>query len=122
VAGATVWVGGMFVMMGLQPTARTLGPEAPKSLARAFQPPGVAGVRAPSSITGFWNLAAVNLSDQSNTWQAVFGVKMVMVILTGVGTFLHQRANYEGGGSPSGAPVAGLAAVVALFLGILIAG
>ena len=120
VAGATVWVGGMFVMMGLQPTARTHGPEAPKSLARAFSRlawPAFALL----IITGFWNLAAGNLSDQSNTWQAVFGVKMVMVILTGVGTFLHQRATTKAGLAIWGS-VAGLAAVVALFLGILIAG
>jgi len=95
VAGATVWVGGMFVMMGSSRPPAPSGPK-PQVLARAFSRlawPAFALL----IITGFWNLAAVNLSDQSNTWQAVFGVKMVMVILTGVGTFLHQRATTKAG-------------------------
>ena len=49
VLGATVWVGGQFVLAGLLPTPAAVGDDAPTTVARAFEPDRVAGVRRPAS-------------------------------------------------------------------------
>ncbi len=36
VLSASVWVGGQIVLVGLVPTVRELGPDAPRRVARAF--------------------------------------------------------------------------------------
>lgn len=107
-------------MVGLVPTARGLGSGAPKALARAF-----ARVSWPAYalvvITGFWNVAVVHFTSQSTAWQAVFGVKMAVVVLAGLGAFLHSRATSKAGLAVWGS-VAGLASVAALLFGVLLAG
>jgi putative copper export protein len=120
VLGATVWVGGQIVMLGLLPTVRAMGPGAPKAVAQAFARlawPAYALLVA----TGLWNLAVVHPSGQSTAWNAVLGVKLLMVALAGVGTLLHSRATSRGALAVWGS-VAGTASIVALFLGVLLAG
>lgn len=120
VLGATVWVGGQIVLLGLLPTARTLGGEAPKRLAAAF-----ARLAWPAYallvVTGVWNIAAVRWSSQSTAWRVVLGVKIGVVALAGVATLLHTRSGSRAGIAAWGA-VAGLSSVAALYLGILLAG
>jgi putative copper export protein len=119
VLAATIWVGGQFVMMGLVAPARTLGAEAPKTLARAF-----ARMAWPAYavlvITGFWNISTFTWSQQTSAWKAVLMAKIVVVALAGLGAFLHQRATTKAGLAVWGS-VAGLASVAALAMGILLA-
>jgi putative copper export protein len=120
VLAATVWVGGQFVMVGLLPTARTLGPDAPTALARSFGRlswPAYAVL----VLTGFWNIAATHPSDQTAAWRAVLVAKIVVVALAGLGVLLHTRATTKAGRALWGA-VGALASVAALVLGILLAG
>jgi len=120
ILAATIWVGGQFVMLGLLPTARSLGGDATKSLARAFAklswPAFVVLV-----ITGFWNVAALHGSTKTSGWNAVLGVKYVLVILAGLGAWLHGRAKSKAATGAWGS-IAGLASILALVAGVLLAG
>jgi putative copper export protein len=120
VTAAAIWVGGQFVMLGLVPTARTLGEEAPKKLARAF-----ARLSWPAFavliLTGGWNLMALHASTKSTAWSAVMGVKWLLVILAGLGAWLHGRAKTKGGVAAWGS-ISGTASILALLAGILLAG
>jgi putative copper export protein len=120
VLAAAVWVGGQVVMVGLVGPARGLGTDAPKTLARAF-----ARLAWPAYVvllvTGVWNVTAVGYSSMDSTWKAVLWAKVAVVVLAGLGVLLHQRATTKRGLAFWGA-VGGLASVVALVMGILLAG
>lgn len=120
VLAATVWVGGQFVLAGLLPTIRGLGEGAPQKMAQAF-----GRLSWPAYwlliVTGVWNFIAVHPASASSSWNAAFGVKMVCVIVAGLGSYLHTKAKtprsrgvYAGVGM--------LATIAALVLGIAIAG
>jgi hypothetical protein len=68
--------------------------------------------------TGSWNLLAVPASD--GAYRATLVVKLVAVALSGLTAFLHTRATSRAGLAVFGA-LAGLTALAALFLGILLA-
>jgi putative copper export protein len=120
VLGATVWVGGQIVMLGLVGPARQIGGDAPKVLARAF-----ARMAWPAFVllvaTGIWNVAAVHYSSQDPAWKAVLMAKIAVVVVAGVATGLHQRARSRGQMALWGS-VAGTTSVAALVMGILLAG
>ena len=120
VLAAAVWVGGQIVMVGLVGPARQLGSDAPKTLARAF-----ARLAWPAYVvllaTGVWNITTFTWSDQSSAWKAVLMAKIVVVVLAGLGAFLHQRATTKGQLALWGS-VGGTASVAALAMGILLAG
>jgi putative copper export protein len=120
VLAATIWVGGQFVILGLLPTVREFGEGAPRKIAQAF-----GRLSWPAFwllvATGVWNYLAINHSDASSSWNAVFGIKMLCVLVAGVGTFMHTKAT-----SPKRrgiyAGVGALASIAALVLGVAIAG
>jgi putative copper export protein len=120
VLAATIWVGGQIVMAGLVGPARTIGGDAPQTLARAF-----ARLAWPAYIvllaTGIWNISAVHASSQSSAWKAVLMAKVVVVVLAGVGAFVHQRATSKAQLAIWGS-IGGTASIAALVMGILLAG
>jgi len=119
VLAAAIWVGGQFVLAGLLPTVRSLGPDAPKRIAHAFgrlQWPTYAVLL----LTGIWNVAASS-KGQPRLWKAVLGIKVGVVLLAGLGAFLHQRSRSRRGLAVWGS-VAGVASAAALVLGVLLAG
>jgi putative copper export protein len=120
VLAATIWVGGQFTVLGLLPTVRSFGEDAPKkvgqALGRLLWP-----AYAVLVITGFWNISALTVKDASSAWKAVLVIKIVVVVLAGVGVFLHQRATTKRGTAVWGA-VGALASVTALCLGVFLAG
>ena len=72
-------------------------------------------------LTGFWNYAAVHGNTMSSSWNTAFGIKMLCVVVAGVGTFMHTKATtprargiYAGLGT--------LATMLALILGVALAG
>lgn len=119
VLGAAVWVGGQITMVGLLPAARRAGPDAPRSLARAFS-----RVQWPAYLlvvgTGIWNVLAAS-SGQPTAWQGVLGVKIAVVLLAGLGAWLHQRSRSRAGLAVWGS-VTAAASIGALVLGVLLAG
>ena len=120
VLAATVWVGGQFTVAGLLPTIRTLGPDAPKAVARAL-----ARLLWPAYavlvLTGFWNIQAVQASHAGTAWTTVLWIKIGVVALAGVAVFLHQRSTSRAGLAAWGA-IGAVASVAALCLGVFLAG
>jgi putative copper export protein len=117
---ATIWVGGQFTVAGLLPTIRGLGVDAPKKVARAFGRllwPAYAVL----IITGFWNISAVDAKHASSTWNVVLGIKIGVVVLAGLAVFLHQRSTSKVALAVWGT-IGALASVVALCLGVFLAG
>jgi putative copper export protein len=119
VLAATIWVGGQFTVAGLVPTAKKISSEAPKALANAF-----ARMMWPAYavllLTGIWNVSAVS-KGQPQAWKVVLGVKIAVVLASGLGAWLHSRSKSKRGIALWGA-VSGLSATTALVLGVFLAG
>ncbi len=119
VLAATVWVGGQLTLAGLVPAARTLGEGAAKTLARAF-----ARIQWPAYavlvLTGLWNVSAVH-GGQPRAWQVVLGVKIVVVVLAGLGAYLHTHSTTRRGLAVWGG-VTALSSIAALVMGVFLAG
>jgi len=119
VAAAVLWVGGQVTLAGLVPTARRLGADAPRRLARAFarlQWPAYAVL----VVTGLWNVSAVH-AGQPRAWQVVLGVKIAVVGLAGLAAWLHSRASTRTALATWGA-VTSLSSLSALVMGVFLAG
>jgi len=121
ILAATVWVGGQIALAALVPVVRaTGGSEATRAAARRFQMvawPAFALLVA----TGIWNIFEVDLTNQSSSYQTTLAVKLVLVLISGLGAFGHTmltRRSPALGGAMAG--IALLAALGATFLGVLL--
>jgi putative copper export protein len=119
VLAATIWVGGQLTLAALVPALRSAGTGIPAVAARAFN-----RVAWPAFwvlvATGIWNVAAE--SDQvRGSYRTTLIVKLVLVALSGISAYAHTRASSTKGLAIFGA-LAGLSALGALFVGILLAG
>ncbi|MBI1377848.1 MAG: hypothetical protein GC157_10255 [Frankiales bacterium] len=119
IVSATIWVGGQLVLAGLVPVLRARDPELPRLAARAFN-----RIAWPAYgvllVTGAWNVAAEQ-ANATSTWNAVLGLKVLLVLLSGVAAWLHTRATTTAGLAVWGA-LSGLSAVAAVYVGVLLAG
>ena len=117
VTAATVWVGGQLTLAGLVPGLRALGADAPRTVARRFNRIAwpAFGVLV---FTGIWNVFAVS-PDWSTAYGRTVMVKVLVVTLSGLAAFLHSLARSKAALAVFGA-VSGLAALGALFLGVLL--
>jgi putative copper export protein len=118
VLAAMVWVGGQLTLAGLLPGLRALGPDAPRRIARAFSRiawPAFAVV----VLTGVWNLMAVDIADTSTSYQVTVFVKVMVVAASGISAAVHAGARSKLAVAVGGA-VAGLTAIAAVFLGVLL--
>ena len=119
VLAATIWVGGQFSVAGLLPTVRRLGADAPKQIANAFS-----RIMWPAYfvllVTGVWNVAATN-KGQPHAWKVLLGVKIAVVLLSGLAAWLHSYSTSRKGLAIWGA-ASGLTAATALVLGVFLAG
>ena len=117
VLAATVWVGGQLTLAGLVPGLRRLSPEAPRAVARRFNV--IAWIAfAVLVATGLWNIAVIE-----PTWSSAYGttliVKIVVVAVSGVSAAVHAGARSKAMLAVFGT-LSGLAALGALFLGVLL--
>jgi putative copper export protein len=118
VLAATVWVGGQLTLVGLLPSVRALGPDAPRAVARAFNRlawPAFAVLVA----TGIWNVVAAAPSGDVH-YDVTLALKIAVVAASGLGAFLHATAASRRAVAVWGA-VGGVCAVGALFLGVMLA-
>lgn len=119
VLGATVWVGGQLTLAALVPVLRAVSPTAPRTAARRFNL-----VAWPAYLlliaTGVWNVVAVH-ARLHGAYLTTLIVKIVVVAVSGAAAYLHTRARTTAGLAVWGA-IAGLSALSALFLGVLLAG
>ena len=120
ILAAAVWIGGQIVVAGLVPTVRGFGGDAPAKVARAF-----ARVSWPAFvvliITGIWNITALNNGDGNHEWQMILGIKMAVVLLAAAAVAVHTRTTTARGRGVS-AGLGLLASVVAMVLGVVLAG
>ena len=119
VLAATVWVGGQFVLGALVRPLRALSPDAPRVAARHFNRiawPAFGVLLA----TGVWNVASVHVGDTSTAYQVTLFVKVLVVALSGVGAFAHTHADGRRAALALGGALAGLGALGAVFLGVLL--
>ena len=119
VLAAAVWVGGQITLAALVPVLRRLGAEIPRAAARRFNQVAWPAF-AVLMITGVWNIVAVR-SQIHGSYQTTLMVKLVAVAVSGVSAALHARAKSKASLAVFGA-LAGLSALAALFLGVVLAG
>ena len=118
VLAATIWVGGQLVLAALVPALRGAGSDVPRTAARAFNRiawPAFAVLIA----TGIWNIVAEG--DRGSAYQTTLMIKLTVVAASGITAFLHARATTRRGMAVFGA-LTGLTALLALLLGIVLAG
>lgn len=117
VIAATIWVGGQFTLAGLLPVLRAhegLAKQAASAFNRIAWP--AFGVLV---LTGMWNLAEVDITQQSNVYQVTVFVKIVVAIAAGGAAAVHVAAQTKLALALGGA-IGGLASVAAVFLGVLL--
>ena len=120
VISASVWVGGQIVLVGLVPTVRGLGPEAPRRIGTAFNRIAWPALGV-AVITGMWNILAIPMNDLPHPWVELH---LLAVLLSAAGAALHTLAN--GNGNPNkallavGGATSSLFAVAAMYLGIMV--
>jgi putative copper export protein len=119
VLAATVWVGGQIVLAALVPVLRRLGAGIPRAAARRFNQVAWPAF-AVLVVTGVWNIIAVR-SQIHSSYQITLVVKLIVVVISGVSAALHARARSAAGLAVFGA-LAGISALAALFLGVVLAG
>jgi len=115
VLAATIWVGGQLVLAGLVPTLRSVGPDAPRLVARRFNL-----IAWPAFfvlfVTGIWNLMI-----EEDIRHPLFEIKFLMVIISGAGAAIHIVAKDSKAALAIGGAMASLGAVAALVLGVALA-
>jgi putative copper export protein len=119
VLAATVWVGGQLTLAALVPALRRFGREVPRAAARRFSQVAWPAF-AVLVLTGVWNVIAVR-SQVSGRYETTLVVKLAAVAVSGIAAALHARARSAAGLAVFGT-LTGLAALAALFLGVLLAG
>jgi len=116
----SVWVGGQIVVGGLVPLVRRQSPDALQAIAKGFGRVGwpAFGIAV---FTGIWNMVSVDSDTTSDGWSAVLGIKILLVVLTGLAAWLHQttkRAAIRGASAGIGL----LLSLVVVMLGVLLSG
>ena len=120
IVAATIWVGGQLTWARWCRRCARSAPTPPRAAARRFNP-----IARPAFgvlvLTGICNIAAEADKQSHPGYQATLGIKMALVLLSGVSAFLHTRARSRTGLAVWGA-VAGLSALGATLFGVLLAG
>ena len=112
-----IWVGGQIILAGLVPVLREISPEAPRKAAVRFGQVAwpAFGVAV---ITGIWNIVDLE-GTQTNEYNVTLGVKLLVVTLSGMAAFVHQRTP-----SPAMRGITGalglVAALAAVVLGVML--
>lgn len=113
-----VWIGGQIIMIALLPVLREVDGMAAKgaqAFGRAAWPAFALAV-----VTGIWNILVVPMADVSTGYNAVLGIKLLLVVGAGVATFLHQRATTASmRGATAG--IGFLASLIVVLLGTMLA-
>ena len=116
VLSVSVWLGGQIVMSAIIPMVRKTNPEALSAISRGF-----ARVAWPffglAVFTGIWNLTAISSSSTTIGWQALLGIKMLLVLLAGGAALIHQNTKNPAVAAVSAVMTLG-ASLVALSVGV----
>ncbi|CAB4774832.1 MAG: hypothetical protein F2718_04095 [Actinobacteria bacterium] len=119
ILGASVWVGGQLVLALLVPMLRKRDPELPRAVARAFNKIGWPAY-ALLLITGMWNLANPP-ETVTSAYQMTIGIKMFLVVISGLSAYVHTKAKNPTAMAMWGA-VSGLSTLATMYVGVTLAG
>lgn len=118
VLAAGIWVGGQFVLAGIVPGLRKIGPEATKAAAQGF-----AKVAWPAfvvaMVTGIWNVLALG-TDLSTKYNVTLGIKFLLVIAAGASAAAHAGTTSKMVKGVTGG-LGAVLGVATLFFGSLLA-
>ncbi len=118
VLSASIWVGGQFVLAGVVPGLRKIGPQATKAAANGFAklawPAFVVSV-----MTGIWNVLAVG-TDLPDGYNVTLGIKLLLVLAAGASAAAHSATSSKVVKGVTGA-LGAVAGIAMLFLGSLLA-
>jgi putative copper export protein len=116
VLAATVWIGGQIVLAALVPALRAFGRDVVRAAARRFNLVAwpAYGVLV---ATGVGNVIATGLG--AGAYRTTLVVKIILVAVSGLAAFLHQRARTPTALAGFGA-LSLLAAIGAAVLGVLL--
>lgn len=89
VLAATIWVGGQIVLAALVGPLRKAAPAAVAPAARAFAWVGWPAF-AVLVLTGGWMLSGAE--GHSDAWRTTLMIKLVLVLVSGIGAALHTVA------------------------------
>ena len=115
VLGASIWVGGQIVLALLVPVLRKRDADLPKAVARAFNKIGWPAY-ALLLITGMWNLANPP-ETVSAAYQMTLGIKMFLVVISGLSAYVHTKSKSPASSAIWGA-ISGLSALATMFVGV----
>ncbi len=120
VLSVTVWVGGQIALAAVMPALRRSNRESSLVVANAFQ-----NVAWPAFglalVTGFWAMLDAYTGDVSTGWSRLVGIKILVVLLSGLAAYAHQRTTKSIFKAVT-ASFALLTALVALLMGAVLSG
>lgn len=120
ITAAAVWVGGQLTVVGLLPTLRGLGGDAPREVARRFSRVAWPAF-AVLVVTGLWNLTEADLDARPTRYLVTLFVKLALVAASGLGAALHAMSRTRISLAVWGA-VGLLSGLGALLLGVVLRG
>lgn len=114
-----VWIGGQVIMMALLPVLRSAGDGVPAQAAAAFG--RVAWPAFGLAVaSGIWNLLMVEMAAVSFGYNIVLSLKLLLVVVAGLATFMHQRATTASlRGATAG--IGFLASIIVVVMGTMLA-
>ena len=105
-------------MAGLVPGLRALHPDAPRTVARAYN--RIAWPAFGLAVaTGIWSVAVLDVSNTTTAYQITLALKLVLVVISGLAAAAHMAAKSKIALAIGGA-LGLLSALAALFLGVLL--
>lgn len=117
--GMAVWIGGQIIMMALLPVLRSAGDGVPAQAAAAFGRVAWPAF-AVAVASGIWNILTIDMAGVSTGYNIVLGSKLLLVVLAGGATFMHQRATTASlRGATAG--IGFLASLIVVVMGTMLA-
>ncbi|WP_419553728.1 hypothetical protein [Candidatus Poriferisodalis sp.] len=119
VLAVTVWIGGQIVVGAVVPVVSRAYPGSGKVAAKAFS--RVAWPAFGIAVaTGLWSMLSIPSEETSSGWAMLLGIKMLLVLISGVGALVHQNAGDNVAKRGISAGVSLLFGLTALLFGVML--
>ena len=119
VLAVTVWIGGQIVVGAVVPVVSRAYPGSGKVAAKAFS--RVAWPAFGIAVaTGLWSMLSIPSEETSSGWSMLLGIKMLLVLISGVGALIHQNAGDNAAKRGISAGVSLLFGLTALLFGVML--
>ncbi len=119
VLAVTVWVGGQIVVGAVVPVVGRAFPGSGKVAAKAFS--RVAWPAFGIAVaTGLWSMLSIPSAETSSGWSMLLGIKMLLVLVSGVFALIHQNAGDNAAKRGITAGISLLCSLAALLFGVML--